>query len=946
MANTAQERIDRTLAALSEAAASQAAALIALENAPERALLVPDRLTGGTRRRATTALNTLADAWHWYGILNDLVGRARALRGDRARLDARTIDELDALLHGPMPRRGVRPAELASRTDAALRTVRTCVDEITAAWNTHLAAVGAAEQRIAAAAATAARLRLDDDAGLAIARRLLAEFAEQAATDPLSLPESLSARLAAAVAAAGAGLDELARRHDTLPQALREAHQLLAGIVALIERAAADADRAHGRVLPPGRSLTRLPDGVLDDERHGLRTWLERLAAAASAGRWKEASRGLDRWRELAEATAISARRVAEANAAMLRTRDDLRGLLAGWQAKAAGRGVAEEPELTSLYRQARSVLYTAPTDLDRAAALVHAFGAAVDRRGAPHPGPAPGPHPGPAPEPGPGPGAGPEPRAGPGPGAGPGPEPGLGAEPGVEPGADAAPRSRPGGHPGRPRHATGRAARAQPGRILAAVPPRHPGRYCRHAGPAPTAWPRYVTRAAAAGRVRPWTLVRPGDTHVIGCGQATAEATKTGRAGHGPAAEKGRYGIDQNGGRCPACAAPVRPGDRFCEACGTPLRAIPPGGTGDTDHREIDLGPIAGVCDRGVRHTTNEDAMGVLVVGSTLIAVVCDGVSSTPGSGPAARSAARVAAATAAAVLARPVTRSHPGRERDDVEHRPSHDRGRPAGPDRFGRTGFDEDFGTDRDPPDHHDRYRGPSGHGGHGYDPDWPDPDPPTCPPGPLGGPLSEEPPPGRAEQAVRAAVAAAQDEVARMPAIGRSAPSCTLAAAIITRERDGTGHVTVGWIGDSRVYLFTTRCFQRLTEDDTWAAEAARAGLIPASAVETDRRAHTLTRWLGGDAEDVTPHVRAFPLPASATVLVCTDGLWNYLSRAEDMAAVVGQLPPNASPIMIARHLTGHAIDRGGHDNITVVVTRAGPDPIDGYAGRHPSGREQR
>ncbi|WP_139342157.1 hypothetical protein [Protofrankia sp. BMG5.30] len=454
MVNTTQERIDRTLTALSKAAASQAAALMALENAPERALLVPDRLTGGTRQRATTALSALTDAWQWYSVLTDLAGRARALRGDRARLDARAIDELDLLLHGPVPQLGVRPAKLASRTDAALRTVRTCIDEITAAWNTHLAVVHTAEQRITTAAATAARLRLDDDAGLAIARRLLAEFAERAATDPLSLPESLSAQLAAAVAAAGSGLDELARRHDALPQALREAHELLTGIIALIEQAAADAERARGRVLRSRASLTRLPDNVLDDERHGLRTWLDRLTATAAAGRWKEASRGLDRWRELADATAISARRVAEANAAMLRTRDDLRGLLAGWQAKAVGRGVAAEPELAGLYRQARSVLYTAPTDLDRAAALVHAFGAAVDRRTSSNPGPNPEPKPGP------------EPRAGPGSGA----DSGSGARLG----ADGPARSRPGGGRGPASAHNGSSARPAgkaPGRGVAATP-------------------------------------------------------------------------------------------------------------------------------------------------------------------------------------------------------------------------------------------------------------------------------------------------------------------------------------------------------------------------------------------------------------------------------------------------------------------------------------------
>ncbi len=387
-------------------------------------------------------------------------------------------------------------------------------------------------------------------------------------------------------------------------------------------------------------------------------------------------------------------------------------------------------------------------------------------------------------------------------------------------------------------------------------------------------------------------------------------------------------------------CASPAYPDDCFCEACGTPLRAATPVETDDADHREIDLGPIAGVCDRGVRHATNEDAMGVAMVGSTLIAVVCDGVSSTPGSGPAARAAARAAAAAAMAVLAQATPHARPERDLDGADRR---SRGMAAEPDRFGYTGFGEDLGEDGDPPGYRDRYgdhrNNHDEYGEYGAnDIDWPDADIPTRPPSVL----NEELPPSQAERAIHAAVAAAQDAAAQAPALGRSSPSCTLAAAIITRAEDGTGRVTVGWIGDSRVYLLAARCFERLTEDDTWAAEAARAGLIPASAVETDRRAHTLTRWLGADAGDVTPHVRVFPLPVSATVLVCTDGLWNYLSRAEDMAAVVDQLPPNTSAVTIARHLTGHAIDRGGHDNITVVIAQVDPEPT----GRHTSGRDLR
>ncbi|ABW09835.1 protein serine/threonine phosphatase [Parafrankia sp. EAN1pec] len=333
---------------------------------------------------------------------------------------------------------------------------------------------------------------------------------------------------------------------------------------------------------------------------------------------------------------------------------------------------------------------------------------------------------------------------------------------------------------------------------------------------------------------------------------------------------------------RCPVCAAPNYQDARYCEACGFALTGVPVAG-GDEDHREIDLGPLAGVCDRGVRHTTNEDSMGVAIVHGTLIAVVCDGVSTTPGSGEASAAAA----ATATAILADAVRAHGPG-EAVPYDERPA---------------------SRANDVLDVLEEYSE--------YD------EPRTAPRRISGGFGPDE-----ADIALQRAVEAAQATIAQLSAAeGRMAPSCTFAAAIITPPSvDGPGMVTVGWVGDSRVYLLGPRWCERLTADDTWAAEAARAGLIPASEAETHRRAHTLTRWLGGDAEDVTPHTAAFPIETPATVLVCSDGLWNYSSRPDVLAALVNQLEPSASALDVSRHLIDFAIDQGGHDNITVVAAR--------------------
>ena len=52
-------------------------------------------------------------------------------------------------------------------------------------------------------------------------------------------------------------------------------------------------------------------------------------------------------------------------------------------------------------------------------------------------------------------------------------------------------------------------------------------------------------------------------------------------------------------------------------------------------DHAEVDLGLLAGVTDRGLRHEQNEDAMEIAVAdtgaGPVPLAVVCDGVSTRP---------------------------------------------------------------------------------------------------------------------------------------------------------------------------------------------------------------------------------------------------------------------------------------------------------------------------
>ncbi|WP_328496280.1 protein phosphatase 2C domain-containing protein [Streptomyces sp. NBC_00414] len=150
---------------------------------------------------------------------------------------------------------------------------------------------------------------------------------------------------------------------------------------------------------------------------------------------------------------------------------------------------------------------------------------------------------------------------------------------------------------------------------------------------------------------------------------------------------------------------------------------------------------------------------------------------------------------------------------------------------------------------------------------------------------------------------------------------NAPACTLVGAVVTPSL-----LVVGWVGDSRVYWVPVDRSSppaRLTEDDSWAAQMVAAGLMSEAEAYADERAHAITGWLGADSYELEPHTASFKPDRPGVVVVCTDGLWNYAEGAEEMAEVV---PADAAdrPLHSAQVLVGHALDGGGHDNVTVAV----------------------
>jgi serine/threonine protein phosphatase PrpC len=299
----------------------------------------------------------------------------------------------------------------------------------------------------------------------------------------------------------------------------------------------------------------------------------------------------------------------------------------------------------------------------------------------------------------------------------------------------------------------------------------------------------------------------------------------------------------------CPACGVAVVAGQRFCEACGAavpePVVALtcPACGVTDApadgycahcgarlpkarDHIEVEAPGVGGVTDRGRRHHRNEDAMAVDAGNeAAVLAIVCDGVSTTERPDEASQAAVDAAMA---------VLRTNPSGE--------------------------------------------------------------------------------------ALPAAYAAARDAVLTVPidgVEGLGVPSCTFLAAVVTDEA-----ATVANLGDCRAYWLGADSTATVTIDDSWATEEIAAGRLTEAEAYADPMAHTITRWLGADADPTwEPRVDRFEIPGPGRLVLCSDGLWNY---AMDAKAVVDAMGEADTPLAIARRLTDFANQAGGQDNITVVI----------------------
>jgi protein phosphatase len=156
--------------------------------------------------------------------------------------------------------------------------------------------------------------------------------------------------------------------------------------------------------------------------------------------------------------------------------------------------------------------------------------------------------------------------------------------------------------------------------------------------------------------------------------------------------------------------------------------------------------------------------------------------------------------------------------------------------------------------------------------------------------------------------------------------------TLTAVALVAGVDGRDTLALGNVGDSRAYVLSGRQFVQVTADHSLAEERVRQGELTEAEAAVHPQRHILTRALG-IAPEVDADMWELQLQSGDRVVLCSDGLSNEVST-EEMGHV---LVTEADPQTAARQLVDLANQRGGSDNITVVVV----DVLVGEEGDSPS-----
>ena len=157
-------------------------------------------------------------------------------------------------------------------------------------------------------------------------------------------------------------------------------------------------------------------------------------------------------------------------------------------------------------------------------------------------------------------------------------------------------------------------------------------------------------------------------------------------------------------------------------------------------------------------------------------------------------------------------------------------------------------------------------------------------------------------------------------------GRMGTTCS--ALVLIEEKGIIGHV-----GDSRIYRIENRTIEQLTNDHTKVQEMLREGILTPEEAKNYPSKSVLARALGVDENVKIDIIEDIILKTGQSYILCSDGLAK-LSKGEILNIVLNNTAGDACNILVDL-----ANERGGKDNVTVLIIKIDPEP----AAKVPAGK---
>jgi len=139
-----------------------------------------------------------------------------------------------------------------------------------------------------------------------------------------------------------------------------------------------------------------------------------------------------------------------------------------------------------------------------------------------------------------------------------------------------------------------------------------------------------------------------------------------------------------------------------------------------------------------------------------------------------------------------------------------------------------------------------------------------------------------------------------------------------------------------VGDSRIFLLRGGRLSQLSTDHTWIQEALENGILTPDQVKGHPNAHVIRRFLGSpvppepdfrlklsgsETNEEAEANQGLALETGDVLLLCSDGLTDLVTNQEIEAVLGSMKMDEAADILVSM-----ACQRGGHDNITLILVQ--------------------